>query len=121
MVTPEALSIGSHPPLGMRLMSMLHNESAVASDRSKSDVPPLHNAASFGALVFTHAFKPRPSMQEVLDGLGVSEAMSKWGALMAHHERLIAERKRFEPLLRPLRLPGMREVNWWSPAPRHFR
>ena len=119
--TPEALSIGTHPPLGMRLMSMLHNESSIASDRSKSDVSPLFNAASFGALVFTHAFKPRPTMQEALDGLGVSEAMSQWAALMAHHERLIVERKRFETLLRPLRLLGMREVNWWSPAPAHFR
>lgn len=119
--TDEALSIGTHPPLGMRLMSMLHNESSIASDRSKSDVPLLHNAASFGALVFTHAFKPRPTMKEVLGVLGVSEAMNQWAALMAHHERLIVERKRFENLLRPLRLQGMREVNWWSPAPALFR
>lgn len=122
LTTPKALSVGStHPPLGMRLMTMLHNESAIASDRSKSDVPPLFNAASFGALVFTHAFKPRPTMQEALDELGVSHARSQWDALMAHHDRLIAERKRFERLLRPLRLLGMREVNWWSPAPAHFR
>lgn len=119
--TPEALSLGSHPPLGMRLMSMLHNESAIASDRTQSYVTPLFNASSFGAFVFTHAFKPRPTIEEALDRLGVSEAMNKWDALMAHHDRLIVERKRFETLLRPLRLPGMREINWWSPAPEHFR
>lgn len=116
--TSEALSTGSHPPLGMRLISMLHSESAIASDRSKSEVPPLHNAASFGALVFTHAFKPRPSIKEVLDRLGVSEAMRQWPALVAHHERLIKERSRFEVQLRRIRLPGMREVSWWSPAPK---
>lgn len=115
--TPEALSMGSHPPLGVRLMSILHHESAISSTRSKSDVRPHYNASSFGALVFTHAFKPRPTIQEALDGLGVSQTMREWDALMAHHEQLIVERKRFEPLLRPLRLRGMREINWWSPQP----
>lgn len=120
-VTAKALVEGRHPPTGMRLAMMLFHEYDLASQHDPS-AQRLDGAAAFGALILTHALETRPSLGEAIESIGYGAAMRDWTLLLAHHDRLAVLRKRYDVVLRPVRLEiALPEVVWWKPKPPAFR